>query len=161
METPLGTIGTPASAADLDRDRKLEALLDEIVASSPVLPGGFAARVAGARPYAPWEVRTGWAWRAPILAAVGLLATSLALFLAPLGQLSPGTAVTVWGQLLLAALSSPLSTVLSTGPSLAAAADALRSMVSPGVALGVLAAGATFGAGTVAAVRRRTVRVRR
>lgn len=161
METRGDTMETPPSAADLDRDRKLEMLLDEMVASSPSLPASFAARVAGARPFAPWEVRKGWAWKAPVLAAAGLLSSSLAVFLAPLGQLAPGTAVTLWGQLLLAALSSPFSAVLSAGPALAAAADALRSTVSPAAALGVLGAGAAFGAGTVVSLRRRALRDRR
>jgi hypothetical protein len=151
----------PLAAADLDRDRKLELLLDELVASSPALSRDFAAQVARARPFASWEVRSGQAWKTPFLAAGGLLAASLAVFLAPLGQLSFGTSVTLWGQVLLASLSSPLSAILSAGPALAAAADALRSTISPGAAIGVLGAGAAFGLGTVAALRRSAVRVGR
>jgi hypothetical protein len=151
----------PLVAADFDRDRRLELLLDEMVASSPTLPADFAARISGARPFAPWEVRRGWAWKTPLLSAGGLLGASLAVFLAPLGHLAIGTAVTVWGQLLLAALSSPVSAVLSAGPVLTAAAEALRSTVPLSAALGVLGAGAAFGVGTVAALRRRPVRVRR
>jgi hypothetical protein len=91
--------------------------------------------------------------------AGGLLSVSLAVFLAPLGQLTPGTAIEVWGKLVAAALSAPASAVLSAGPVLAAAAESLRSAVSPGAALAVLATGAAFGAATVAVLRRRPVPV--
>jgi hypothetical protein len=149
------------TTADLDSDRKLELVLDELVASSPALSREFAAQVAGARPFAPWEVRSGPAWKTPLLAAGGLLAASLAVFLAPLGQLSFGTAVALWGQILLASLSSPLAAVLSAGPALAATTNALRSTISPGTAIGALGAGAALGLGTVAVLRRSAVRVRR
>ncbi|HQR68846.1 MAG TPA: hypothetical protein PLB02_15770, partial [Thermoanaerobaculia bacterium] len=86
MEPENPAMEGPAGAADLSRDRKLEVLLDEMVAFSPGLPPDFAARVAAARPFAPWEVRRASAWKVPLLAASGLLAASLAVFLAPLGQ---------------------------------------------------------------------------
>jgi hypothetical protein len=160
METPVDPQFPPPSTEELNVDRKLESLLDEMVAFSPTPPPDFAARVAEARPFAPWEVRTRRAWRAPLLVAAGLLAASLAVFLAPLGQLSPGTALRVWGDLLLAALSSPASAVFAAGPALAAGADALRSAVSPVAAAGVLGAGAVFGAAAVATLRRRAARAR-
>lgn len=151
----------PIGAADRERDRKLEVLLDEMVATSPVLPPDFASRVARSRPFAPWEVRSPSAWKAPLVATSGLFAASLAVFFAPLGQLSPGTALSVWGQLVAAALSSPVSTALGAAPALAAAADSLRASVTPGTGVVVLGIGAAFGAATIAALRRRTVRVPR
>lgn len=161
MEPENPAMEGPAGAVDLARDRKLEVLLDEMVAFSPGLPPDFAARVAAARPFAPWEVRRASAWKVPLLSASGLLAASLAVFLAPLGQLAPLTALTVWGQLLAAAFSSPLSVALEAVPTLAAAADSLRASATPGAGLAMLAAGAAFGGATAAALRRRTVRARR
>jgi hypothetical protein len=159
MEPASPAIETPLSAADLESDRKLEVLLDDMVASSPTLSPAFAACVFNARPFAPWEVRRLSSWKVPLLVAGGLLSVSLAVFLAPLGQLTPGTAIEVWGKLVAAALSAPASAVLSAGPVLAAAAESLRSAVSPGAALAVLATGAAFGAATVAVLRRRPVPV--
>ncbi len=144
---------TPQSAADLEKDRRLEVLLDEMVASSPTLPPGFAGRVAAARSFAPWEVRRPALWKVPALAAAGLLSASLAVFLAPLATLAPGTAVEVWGQVVLAALSSPVSAALSARTALAAAAEVLRGAVAPAVAFAVLGAGLAFGAATTAALR--------
>jgi len=161
MEPLNHATGSPESAADLDRDRKLEVLLDEMVASSPAPPREFAAQVAAARPFAPWEVRRASAWRIPLLATSGLLAASLAVFLAPLGGLAPGTALAVWGQLFAAALSSPVSAALEVAPALAVAADSLRAAVTPGAGIAILGAGAAFGAATIAALRRQTVRVPR
>jgi len=161
MEPLNHATGSPESAADLDRDRKLEVLLDEMVASSPAPPREFAAQVAAARPFAPWEVRRASAWRIPLLATSGLLAASLAVFLAPLGGLAPGTALAVWGQLFAAALSSPVSAALEVAPALAVAADSLRAAVTPGAGIAILGAGAAFGAATIVALRRQTVRVPR
>ncbi len=155
IERPDDPALSPPSAAELNADRRLEGLLDEIVASSPALPPGFAARVSEARPFAPWEVRRPEAWRAPVLAAAGLLGASLAVFLAPLGQLSPETAVRLWGHLLLMALSSPAPALLAAGPALASAADVLRAAVSPAAALAISGAGGAVGAAAVAALRRR------
>jgi len=161
MKTPDDPTFLPPSKAEMELDRKLQSLLDEIVASSPEPSSLFAARVASARPFAPWEVRTGGVWRAPLFSAAALLTVSLAVFLAPLGQLSPAAALTVWGQLLLAAFSSPASGLLAAGPALLSAADALRSTAPPAAAIGLLGAGAAFGAAAVAALRRRVVRARR
>lgn len=152
---------SPLSEADRELDRKLQSLLDEVVASSPAPPAGFAGRVASARPFAPWEVRTRRVWRAPLLSAAGLLAASLAVFLAPLGTLAPGTALTLWGELLLAAFTSPVSALMAAGPALAAAAEALHAAASPATALGLLGAGSAFGVAAVAALRRRVVQARR
>jgi hypothetical protein len=161
MEPANPAMDTPPSAAALAYDRKLEVLLDDMVASSPDLPPTFAARVVAARPFAPWEVRRASAWRVPFFAAGGLFAASVAVFLAPLGQLAPGTAIEVWGQLVVATLSSPVAAAISAGPALAAAVESLRGVVAPGVALAVLGTGLAFGAATAAALRRRTARVPR
>jgi len=161
MESPDPETMRLVSAADFERDRKLEVLLDEMVAISPLLPPDFAARVVSARPFAPWEVRRAWAWKAPLLAISGLLAASLAVFLAPLGQLAPGTSLAVWGELLAAALASPVSAVLEVAPALLAAADSLRAAVTPGAGLALLGVGTAFGAATIGLLRRRTVRATR
>ena len=161
MESPNPEMVRPVSAAELERDRKLEVLLDEMVTYSPLPPPDFAARVVSARPFAPWEVRRASAWKAPLLATSGLLAASLAVFLAPLGELAPGTSLAVWGQLLAAALSSPVSVALEAAPALAVVADSLRASVTPGAGLAILGAGAAFGAATIAALSRRTVRTSR
>ncbi len=161
MKRPDDPTLPPPSAVELDLDRKLESLLDEIVTSSPALPAAFAARVSAARPFAPWEVRRPEAWRAPLLAAAALLTASLAVFLAPLGQLSPETAVRLWGHLLVTALSSPAPALFAAGPALASAADVLRAAVPPAVALALSGAGAAVGAAAVAALRRRLIRARR
>ncbi len=153
MEPTDNASETPQSAADVEKDRRLEVLLDEMVASSPALPLGFTRRVTAARSFAPWEVRRPAAWKIPALAAGGLLAASLAVFLAPLATLAPGTAVEVWGQVVLAALSSPVSAALSARTALVAAAEVLRGAVVPAVAFAVLGAGLAFGAATAAALR--------
>ncbi|MCM3878339.1 MAG: hypothetical protein NEA02_18215, partial [Thermoanaerobaculia bacterium] len=83
----------PPSKEELEGDRRLELILDECVMASPApaWEAGLAARVMAARPFAAWEVRRARAWRAPALAAGGLLAASIAVFLAPLWSLGPGT----------------------------------------------------------------------
>ncbi|HEX2798962.1 MAG TPA: hypothetical protein VHQ44_04745, partial [Thermoanaerobaculia bacterium] len=83
----------PPSLEELERDRRMELVLDECVMASPAAPEAeFTARVMAARPFAAWEVRRAGAWRIPALAAAALLAASLAIFLAPLWSLGPGTA---------------------------------------------------------------------
>jgi hypothetical protein len=107
------------SQAEIERDRRLELLLDECVAASPVPGPEFTAAVLAARPFAPWEVRKARAWRIPAAAALGLLAASLGVFLAPLWSLGPATAVDLWVRVLAAASSGALGAALSAAPALA------------------------------------------
>lgn len=132
------------SPEDLHRDLKLETLLDEIVSSAPAPDLGeeFTRRVVEARPFAPWEVKRASAWRIPAAAAGGLLAASLAVFLAPLWHLGPGTALAVWGRVLFATFSGALSTALAAAPLLAdatarvlAASPEIRNIAFLGLAL--------------------------
>ncbi len=154
-------IGTGETAADIEAERKLELLLDEMVASSPVLPPDFAARAAARRPFASWEVRHLPVWKVPAFAGAGLLLASAAVFVAPVGQLAPATALTLWGHLLTAALSSSASAAFSAAPAVVAAGEAIRGSVTPALGLVVLGSGAMFGAATFASLRRRTARAPR
>jgi hypothetical protein len=151
--------GVPAEnrldPADLARDRKLETLLDEIVSSSPSLPPEFASRVASVRPFAPWEVRRASSWKVPAAVLGVLLASSAGIFLAPLGGLDPLTAVTVWGHVVTAAFSRPLGALLSAGPALASAAEAIRQTVSPAGAMALGGAVSAVAVIIAAALRRR------
>ena len=108
-------------AGDLERDRRLEVLLDELVAlpRGEELPADFAARVVAARPFAPWEVSRVSGWKVPAGIGLGLLAGSLGLALTPLWSLGPGTALTVWAELLAVAFGRPAATLVSAFPLLA------------------------------------------
>ena len=150
--------GTGETAAEIEAERKLELLLDEMVATSPALPLDFAALAAAKRPFAAWEVTHLSVWKVPALAGAGLLFASAAVFVAPVGQLAPGTALTLWGHLVTAALSSSASAAFSAAPAVVAAGEALRGSVTPALGLVVLGSGAMFGAATFASLRRRTVR---
>lgn len=152
---------TGATAVESELDRKIELLLDEMVTASPALPSDFAARVAERRPFASWEVRHRSAWKIPALAVAGLFLASAAVFVAPIGQIPPSTALAVWGHLVTAALSSPASAAFSAAPALVAAGEALRESVTPAFGLVVLGSGAMFGAATFASLRRRTARAPR
>ena len=146
------------TAAERELEKRLELLLDEMVASSPALPLDFAKLAAAGRPFAPWEVRHASPWKVPAFAAAGLLLSSAAVFVAPLGQLAPATALTVWGHLVTAALSSSAAAAFSAAPVLAAASEALRGSLTPAPGLILLGSGALFGAATFASLRRRTAR---
>ena len=79
MPTPTTPEDAPLSPLERERDRRLETILDEMVASAvpgPDLPPDFTARVMAARPFAAWELRRARAWRVPALAAGGLLAST-------------------------------------------------------------------------------------
>lgn len=133
---------TPAPG-DLDRDRKLEVLLDELVAI-PVgdeLPADFSARVAERRPWAPWEVSRPSGWRVPVAVGLGLLGGSFGLALTPLWSLGPGTAFTVWTELLAVAFGRPAATLVSAFPLMAEGAGRAAQAVSTGTVVlsGVLA----------------------
>lgn len=134
----------PALApGDLDRDRKLEVLLDELVAApgGEELPADFASRIVEHRPWAPWEVTRRSSWRVPAAVGLGLLGGSLGLALTPLWSLGPGTALTVWAELLSVAFGKPVATLLSALPLMAEGAGRAAQAVSPGAVVlsGVLA----------------------
>ncbi len=144
----------PAPApGDLDRDRKLEMLLDELVAvpGGDELPADFASRIVELRPWAPWEVSRPASWTVPAAVGLGLLGGSLGLALTPLWSLGPGTAVTVWVELLAVAFGRPVATLLSALPLMADGAGRAAQAVSPGtvVLCGVLAGVSTATLGVV------------
>jgi hypothetical protein len=101
---------------EIERDRRIELLLDECVASSPAPGAELTAAILAARPFAPWEVRRARAWRVPALAASGLLAASLAVFVAPLWSLGPVAAMDLWVRVVAAASSGALGAALAAGP---------------------------------------------
>lgn len=141
----------PPSREELDGDRRLELMLDEYVMSSttPEWEAELTTRVMAARPFAPWEVRRAQAWRAPALAAGGLLAASLTVFLAPLWSLGPQTAVEMWARVMAAGTTAGLPALLGAVPTLADAFGRVLAAtpgVRPGLAAALLAAGATFAA---------------
>jgi len=137
-------------AGDLERDRRLEVLLDELVAMprGEGLPADFAARVVSARPFAPWEVSRASHWKVPVGIGLGLLAGSLGLGLAPLWSLGPGTAVTVWTELLAVALGRPVATLVSALPLLTDGAGRVAGAASPAT-VAVLGASAVGAAATL------------
>src|SRR5436190_13035711 len=137
-----GTTPAPAQSAETaeakELDLRIEALLDELVvqASPHDAPADLTARVLAARPFAPWEIRHGRAWRLPAAAGLGLLGASAGLFLAPLWRLGPATALQLWAKLTAAALASPLEAALASGALLAEAAGKVSTeLPGPGVAL--------------------------
>jgi hypothetical protein len=161
MTTNATTPDPAPERGDLERDRKLEVLLDELVAvPAKELPADFSARVVAARPFAPWEVARGPFWKIPAGVGLGLLAGSLGLGLTPLWSLGPATAVTVWSELLAVALGRPLATLVTALPLVADGAGRAARAVSPGtvVALGMAAALATVSLGAALGRLRRPVR---
>jgi len=150
--TPEAASAEPApSGQALELDRRIEALLDELVATAPAteLPVDFTARVLGSRPFAPWEVRQARVWRLPAAVGLGLVGASAGVFAAPLWRLGPGTALELWAKLAAAALASPLQAALTAGPLLAEAAGTVSGQLAgPGPAL--LGAGAALAAGALA-----------
>jgi hypothetical protein len=135
----------PPNPVDAERDRKLEVLLDELVTvpSGDELPPDFANRVLARRPFAPWEVSRAAHWRVPAGIGLGLLGGSLALALTPLWSLGPGTAVTVWAELLAVAFGRPVATFVTAFPLLAEGTSRAAQAVSPG---GILLVGSLAGA---------------
>lgn len=131
------------SPGDLDRDRKLEVLLDEMVAApgGDELPADFARRIVERRPWAPWEVSRPSSWRIPAAVGLGLLGGSFGLALTPLWSLGPGTAVTVWTELLAVAFGRPVATLASALPLMAEGATRAAQAASTGTVVfsGVLA----------------------
>src|ERR1700690_607130 len=112
----------PPSPEELERDRRMELILDECVMGSPasLFEAELTARVMAPRPFAAWEVRRAGAWRIPALAAAALLAASLAIFLAPLWSLGPGTAFETWARVMAAGTAGGLP-ALAAMPALASA----------------------------------------
>ena len=154
MEIRDDALGPKApSPEEIEWDRRFEVLLDECVATSPTPGPELTARILAARPFAPWEVRRARAWRLPALAALGLLAASLAVFLAPLWSLGPATAAERWVRVLVAGASGAAASVLYAAPALAEAAGSVLAG-SPGLrpALGGLL---LLSGGTLALVARR------
>lgn len=121
MTTNALTTASAPDPGDLERDLKLEVLLDELVTIPPgeELPADFAAKVLERRPFAPWEVSRASHWKLPAGIGLGFLAGSLGLALTPLWSLGPGTALTVWGELLAVAFGRPVATFVAALPLLA------------------------------------------
>lgn len=139
----------PPSPEELERDRRMELLLDECVTASPapIFEAELTARVMAARPFAAWEVRRARAWRVPALAAAALLAASLAIFLAPLWSLGPATALDTWARVMAAGTAGGLPALLAAGPALAsalAAALAGEQGTRAALAAALLASGSAF-----------------
>ena len=150
MTTNALTPESAPSAGDLERDRKLEVLLDEMVAvpRGDELPDDFAARVLERRPFAPWEVSRASHWRLPVGVGLGLVAASLGLALTPLWSLGPGTAVTVWSELVAVAFGRPVATLLTALPILAEGTGLAAGAASTGTVLS-LGGAAALVAGTL------------
>ena len=155
MTTSERTTDTALATGDLERDRRVEVLLEELVAGpgEDELPPDFARRVLALRPYAPWEVSRRSHWKAPAVVGLGLLAGSLGLALTPLWSLGPSTAVTVWGELLAVAFGRPLSTLATAFPLVAEGASRAAEAVprSTTLLLGLLAAGGVISVGAALA----------
>ena len=103
------------------------------------LPADFAARVVDRRPFAPWEVSRVSYWRLPAGIGMGLLAGSLGLALTPLWSLGPGTALTVWAELVAVAFGRPAATLVTALPLLAEGTGRAAQAV-PSSALALLGA---------------------
>jgi len=140
--------GPPPSPEELERDRRMELILDECVNSCPAprFAVELTARVMAARPFAAWEVRRAGAWRIPALAAAALLAASLALFFAPLWSLGPGTAFETWARVMAAGTAGGLPALFGATPALARALAAVASApgTRPALAGALLASGGAF-----------------
>lgn len=152
--------GATPSELELERDRRLELVLDECVSTCPAASweAGLTARVMAARPFAPWEVRRARAWRAPAVAAVGLLAASIGLFVAPLWTLGPGTAVEVWARVMAAGTAGGFPALLASLPLLA---DALGTAFSAAPETRGALAGALLASGGAFAFLARRLFLRR
>lgn len=156
METTTGTAGdfAPLSREAEKADRQFEVFLDQALAAEMPAPREGDQAAAGipalslVRPFAPWEVRNARNWRFPLLAGAGLVGSSLAVGLAPLWRLGPGTAAVVWFDLVSAAFIRPLAALATSLPLLARAASAVRAEEGL-LSVPVLLAGtATAGLGT-------------
>ena len=105
-------------------DEEIEFLLDQRdPGDDPALPEGFADRVRGGCPFAPWEARQRRFWKVPALVLGLLSASAFALGMAPLLRLGPGTALGVWGHLLAVSLVRPAVVAIEAAPLAAKAAS--------------------------------------
>jgi hypothetical protein len=141
------------SPEEKERDHRLELLLDECVESSPAPGPELTAAILAARPFAPWEVRKARSWRAPSLAAFGLLAASLAVFLAPLWSLGPAAAMDLWVRVIAASAPGALGAALAAAPALADATG--RALASSGGLRPALGGLLLLSGGTLALIARR------
>jgi hypothetical protein len=141
------------SPEEIERDRQLELLLDECVGVSPTPGPELTGAILAARPFAPWEVRRARAWRAPAGAALGLLAASLAVFLAPLWSLGPVAAMDLWVRVIAASASGAVAAAVAAAPALA---DAIGRALSDSGGLRAPLAGLLFLSGaSLALIARR------
>jgi hypothetical protein len=161
MTTNALTTDSAPAPGDLERDRKLEVLLDELVTvpGGDELPIDFAKRVLDRRPFAPWEVSRASHWRLPAGIGLGLLAGSLGLALTPLWSLGPATAFTVWTELVAVAFGRPAATLVTAFPLLAEGTGRAAQAVAPGavVLFGVVAGIVTASLGVALGRLRRPV----
>lgn len=158
MTTNALTTDSAPAPGDLERDRRLEVLLDELVAvpQGDGLPADFARRILDRRPFAPWEVCRASHWRLPAGIGLGLLTGSLGLALTPLWSLGPSTAVTVWIELVAVAFGRPVATLMTALPLLAEGTGRAAQQVPRG-AIALLGSAAVVAASSlgVALVRLR------
>lgn len=138
---------------EAERDRRLELLLDECVGTSPAPGPELTAAILAARPFAPWEVRRARSWRLPALAASGLLAASLAVFLAPLWSLGPVAAMDLWVRVLASSASGALGAAIAAAPAFAEGAG--RALAGSGGLRPALAGLFLLSGGSLALIARR------
>ncbi len=125
-------------------DEEIELLLDRgVEGDQPALPEGFADRVRGACPFAPWEARQRRFWKVPALVLGALSGSAFLLGMAPLFRLGPETALRVWAQLLAVSMIRPAVVAVEAAP-LAGRAASRALGASPG-SLPLLAACAALG----------------
>ncbi len=151
-----GTGQGTLSREEIERDRRIELLLDECVAASPAPGPDLTAAILAGRPFAPWEVRKARAWRVPAAAAGGLLAASAGVFLAPLWSLGPTAAMDLWARVIVASTSGAVGAALAAAPALADAAG--RALSGPGVLRPVLGGLLLLSGGSLALISRRLAR---
>jgi hypothetical protein len=126
-------------------DEEIELLLEQRLEGEELaLPVGFADRVRGACPFAPWEARQRRHWKVPAFVLGLLSGSAFVLGLAPLLRLGPESAMRVWAQLIAVSVIRPAFVAVETAPLAAKAAS--RALASPGT-LPLLAVSAALGLG--------------
>jgi hypothetical protein len=130
-------------------DEEIELLLDERVeGETEALPDGFAARIQGACPFAPWETRQRRFWKVPALVLGLLFSSAFVLGLAPLLRLGPETAMRVWAQLIAVSMIRPVLVAVEAAPLAAKAASAAsRTLAASPGSMPLLLTGAAIGLG--------------
>ena len=101
-----------------------------VLPACPAPGPDLTAAILAARPFAPWEVRKARAWRVPAAVAGGLLAASVAVFLAPLWSVGPTAAMDLWVRVIVASTSGAVGATLAAAPALADAAGRALSGLS-------------------------------